>query len=72
MLALPPPELPTASVRSHVVAEKSSQRQGRRTVQTRSRRKFLDFHIPKLKEGKKRGRKEGEAAERKEEAKKRK
>ncbi|MQM00211.1 hypothetical protein Taro_032941, partial [Colocasia esculenta] len=72
MLALPPPELPTASVRSHAVAEKSSQSQGRRTVQTKSRRKFSDFHIPELKEGKKRGRMEGEAAERKEEAKKRK
>ncbi|MQL89562.1 hypothetical protein Taro_022152, partial [Colocasia esculenta] len=74
MLALPPPELPTASVRSHAVAEKSSQCHvtGRRTVQTRSRRKISDFHIPELKEGKKRGRKEGEAAERKEEAKKRK
>ncbi|MQL86028.1 hypothetical protein Taro_018556 [Colocasia esculenta] len=44
----------------------------RRTVQTRSWRKFSEFHIPELKEGKKRGRKEGEAAERKEEAKKRK
>ncbi|MQL73720.1 hypothetical protein Taro_006082 [Colocasia esculenta] len=59
MLALPPPKLPTASVRSHAVAEKSSQRQGRRTVQTRSWQKFLEFHISKLKEGKKRGAKGG-------------
>ncbi|MQL77116.1 hypothetical protein Taro_009530 [Colocasia esculenta] len=35
MLTLPPPELPTASVRSHAVAEKSSQRQDFRVLSYR-------------------------------------
>ncbi|MQL77573.1 hypothetical protein Taro_009992 [Colocasia esculenta] len=75
MLALPPPELPTASVRSHVVAEMSSRRPvtARRTVHTRSRRSFFEWHIPELKEGKKRGQKEeGDEKNKKEEVKKRK
>ncbi|MQL80426.1 hypothetical protein Taro_012883 [Colocasia esculenta] len=75
MLALPPPELPTALVRSHAVAEASSRRPvtTRRTVHTRSRRDFSEWHISEAKEGKKRGRKEeGDEKNKKEEAKKRK
>ncbi|MQM20392.1 hypothetical protein Taro_053411, partial [Colocasia esculenta] len=45
----------------------------RRTVHTRSRRSMSEWHIPELKEGKKRGRKEeGDEKKKKEEAKKRK
>ncbi|MQL93254.1 hypothetical protein Taro_025898 [Colocasia esculenta] len=75
VLVLPPPELPIASVPSHVVAKTSTRCRvtARRTLLTRSRRSMSEWQTSEPKEQRKKGRKEeAEENKRKEEEKKRK